>query len=355
MTLVERLGVSTPYIQAGMAGGITTVELVVAVSNHGGLGQIGAGYLTAETLKNDIQSVKRKTNRPFGVNLFVPENIHYDVEDEDRVRSILKPIEQRLGVNSTSLTKGNAFFDQCDVVISEEVPVVSFTFGIPSSEVMKRFKERGTFLIGTATTVEEATLNEEAGMDAIVVQGAEAGGHRGTFATAFDRACVGTMALIPQVADQCKIPLIAAGGIMDGRGTLAAKALGAEMVQLGTQFLLCEESGAHPLHKQAISTAKETDVVLTSAFSGKPARGIHNQFIDTFEDVSPLPYPAQNTLTGPIRKQAGKLGITDYMSMWTGQGVRLAKQETVVELLDRLQREEAKVLEGLHTSKNKRE
>ncbi len=127
------------------------------------------------------------------------------------------------------------------------------------------------------------------------------------------------------------------------------------MVQLGTQFLMCEESGAHSLHKQAIATAKETDAVLTSGFSGKPARGIHNQFMETFEDVSPLPYPAQNTLTGPIRKQAGEIGKTAYMSMWSGQGVRLAKQETVVELLDRLQREEATILHALYTSRSKKE
>ncbi len=226
MTLMERLGVSAPYIQAGMAGGITTAELVASVSNHGGLGQIGAGYLTSETLKKDIQAVKRKTNNPFGVNLFVPEDIYYDVDEEERVRSVLKPIEEELGVNSIPLTGGNAFLDQCDVMISEEVSVVSFTFGIPSIEVMKRFKEKGIFLIGTATTVEEAILNEKAGMDAIVVQGAEAGGHRGTFATAFDRACVGTMVLIPQVADQCRIPLIAAGGIMDGEVHLRKGAWG---------------------------------------------------------------------------------------------------------------------------------
>ncbi|WP_059106164.1 NAD(P)H-dependent flavin oxidoreductase [Shouchella shacheensis] len=338
--IAEEIGIELPWFQAGMAGGVTTVELVTSVSEAGGLGQLGAGYMNVESLREAIDAIKKQTSKPFGVNLFVPEACSWKKEEETKASLALQPARLALGLEAEEgIHVTDAYDELLAVVLEKKVPVVSFTFGKPSADTVEVLQENGSYVIGTATTVEEAILNEAVNVDAVVAQGSEAGGHRGTFASDFQQALIGTMSLVPQVVDAVRVPVIAAGGIMDGRAIVAAEALGAEGVQLGTQFLMCKESGANLLHKLAISQAPETATVLTAKFSGKPARGLANRFTEEFQEVPTLPYPAQNELTKPIRAQAAKQQDASYMSLWAGQSPRLAKEQSVTQLMSALKSE----------------
>ncbi|MBS4211189.1 MULTISPECIES: NAD(P)H-dependent flavin oxidoreductase [Neobacillus] len=342
-SLTKLLEVRYPIIQAPMAGGVTSSELVAAVSNSGGLGMIGAGYLSPSQLRQQIHEIRELTSRNFGVNLFVPSPYNVDEDKINYAKSVLMPLQEGLGIEGNpSLPSFEAdlktFHEQVDIIIEEKVPVCSFTFGLPSAEIIAKLKQHSITLVGTATTVQEAKLNEEAGMDAVVVQGMEAGGHRGTFLGGDQQSLIGLMSLLPQATDSISIPIIAAGGIMDGRGVMAAKCLGALGVQMGTAFLVCEESGANKLHKQAILEAEEDQTVLTKAFSGKMARGVNNRFIHKHEQMeNHLPaYPVQNELTKAIRKASAAKGNHEYMSLWSGQSPRLARNITVSELIGRI-------------------
>lgn len=340
-----QLLIDYPIFQAPMAGGITTASLVSGVSNCGGLGNIGAGYLQADEIRNEIHKVRELTTKPFGVNLFVPTSMHVEelATKQERMNAILAKYEDELHVpkqvtmieladNSKKL-----FEAQLEEVLKAKVSICSFTFGIPEQSVIKELKQNGAIVIGTATNVEEAYELVEAGMDMIVAQGSEAGGHRGTFRDE-RTGMIGTMALVPQIVDAVKVPVIAAGGIMDGRGIAASFMLGAEAVQLGTAFLPCMESGANPVYKKAVIDATEDETTMTKAFSGKLARGVSNRFMEEMKlfEAELLPFPLQNTMTGNIRKQAGLLKNKDFMSLWAGQGVRLAKEMTAAELMTKL-------------------
>ncbi|MBY0122211.1 nitronate monooxygenase family protein [Bacillus sp. S/N-304-OC-R1] len=340
--ITEKLGISYPIFQAPMAGGITTSKLVSETSNFGGLGNIGAGYMSPEEMEQSIQEIRLLTSKPFGINLFVPnQNIEYSEEEYAEAQNALLTFKNELGINDSNQgvkQDYTALYEkQVEVVLKLKVPVCSFTFGIPSDEVIKELKNQGIVIIGTATNVKEAIELEKSGVDMIVAQGSEAGGHRGTFHEE-GAGLIGLMALIPQVADAVKVPVIAAGGIMDARGIAAAFLLGAKGVQLGTAFLTCKESGTHHVYKNAILNSTEEQTTLTKAFSGKLARGIKNRFIGDMNNSEKqvLPFPVQNDLTGLIRKQAAQLNNPDYMSLWAGQGVRLAKETTVRELMERL-------------------
>ncbi|MFC7392710.1 NAD(P)H-dependent flavin oxidoreductase [Scopulibacillus cellulosilyticus] len=336
--ITEDLGIKYPIIQAGMAGGVTTPELVAAVSNTGALGTLGAGYMSLEQMRETIRKIKQLTDNPFGVNLFIPEMP--DVLDEkiEKANEWLRPFRESLNISETPQVKKpntSLFEKQIEVIIEERVPVCSFTFGIPPKETVQQLKKENVTVIGTATTVKEAITNEEHGMDMVVAQGSEAGGHRGTFMGAFEEAMIGTMALVPQIADHVNIPVIAAGGIMDGRGVLAAMVLGAEAVQMGTAFVTSQESGANVQHKEAILNSIEEQTVVTSAFSGKPARGIKNEFITKMaEHEKELPaYPVQNTLTKTIRSEAAKQNRPEWMSLWCGQNPRSSKQQSARKII----------------------
>ncbi|WP_270181242.1 NAD(P)H-dependent flavin oxidoreductase [Alkalihalobacillus sp. CinArs1] len=333
--LLELLKLEHPIIQAGMAGGVTTPALVATVSNAGALGTLGAGYMTPEAMKEAIEEIQTLTNRPFAVNVFVPEYPKATEREMKHANELLNPFRDELGLAeepSPEIDK-SLFENQIEVIKELNVPIVSFTFGLPDQEVIQDLKGEGIILIGTATSVEEAIVNEKSGMDAVVAQGSEAGGHRGTFLATNEG--VGTMSLIPQVADAVKIPVIAAGGIMDGRGVCASMVLGADGAQLGTAFVTCDESGANPHHKEAIVHTKETETVLTSSFSGKPARGIRNTFIDRMEghEHELLAYPLQNALTKGIRKEAAKQHNPEFMSLWSGQSPRLSRQESASKII----------------------
>ncbi|MFC0562094.1 NAD(P)H-dependent flavin oxidoreductase [Halalkalibacter alkalisediminis] len=340
--LTKQLGITYPLIQAPMAGGVTTTKLVAAVSSCGGLGMIGAGYLTPFQMREQIKQIQKATTKPFGVNLFVPSSIRTSEEEVREANQFLKPYLEKYNLQPetkpllpTELA-WEQFEQQLKVIVEEKVPICSFTFELPTDEQISLLKEHDVLLIGTATNVKEAMLSEQKGMDMVVVQGTEAGGHRGSFMDD-SKSLIGLMSLIPQVVDRVQIPVIAAGGIMDGRGMSASLCLGAKGVQMGTAFLTCKESGAPEIHKKAILQALDDATVLTRSFSGKWARGLNNVFIEemkAYEDQLP-DFPIQNILTKQLRQVAAKENNMDFMSLWSGQSPLLAKDQSVGELISR--------------------
>ncbi|ATB44382.1 enoyl-[acyl-carrier-protein] reductase [Cystobacter fuscus] len=333
--LAALLGVEHPIIQAPMAGGATTPELVAAVSNAGGLGSTGAAYLKPEDIVKHSRRVRELTDRPFAINLFVPPPPPAEVAP-DRMLAVLADYHARLGLAPPQppTSPMPSFEEQVDAVAESGARVFSFIFGVPPAGVLARLRARGLVLAGTATTVREAKLLEEAGVDFIVAQGSEAGGHRGTFVGPVEKALVGTMALVPQVADAVGLPVVASGGLMDGRGIRAARALGAAGVQLGTAFLTCPESGIAPVYKAALREAKDDSTVLTRAFSGRPARGIANDFTEALRD-SPdiLPFPLQHAATTPLRGASAARGDSRFMALWAGQAAALSRSLPAAELM----------------------
>jgi nitronate monooxygenase len=338
---MERLKLAHPIIQAPMAGGSDTPELAAAVCNAGGIGVLGAAYLTPPQIRDAALAVRARTNRPFGINLFSPLPVPAKVDTGPAMASVA-PYYAELGLAPPDPPglSGHSFADQLAAVLDSGAAVFSFAFAIPSARDLAAAKSRGLFVMGTATTVEEARLLERAGVDAIVAQGAEAGGHRGTFAGSFEAAMIGTMALVPQMVDAVPVPVVAAGGIMDGRGIAAALALGAQAVQMGTAFLTCAESGLIEAYRQAIMNAAPHETAITRAFSGRQARGIVNRFMTEVEAGGAiLPFPRQNALTRPLRTAAAKQGRAEFLSLWAGQGLGLARRQSTDELMARLVRE----------------
>lgn len=348
--LTKQLNIDYPIIQAGMAGS-TTPELVAAVCNAGGLGMIGAGYFDDEKLENEIDEVNQLTNKPFAVNLFVPSNNEVDNGLVEHMKEWLKPYRKAFNLEEpvVNITEQQQFDRAIDIIIKKKVSIVTFTFGIPNKETISKLKAHDITLIGTAASVDEAQANEEAGMDIVVAQGSEAGGHRGSFLnTSNDNALVGVMSLVPQIVDNIAIPVVAAGGIMDGRGLVASMVLGAQAVQMGTAFLTTLESGANNVLRNAILNSKETDTVVTPVFSGKPARGIDNEFIHEmgkYDDIIPS-YPIQNQLTNGIRKAAVQKGDANMTHLWSGQSPRLAQSVSVDELIQQIIAQSTNVLQN---------
>lgn len=330
------LNIDYPIIQVGMAGS-TTPELVAAISDEGGLGTIGAGYMNHEQLLTEINEVHQLTQNSFAVNLFVPEHPDVDESAIKLMQSILEPYYSKYNLNVPDIKSHTyeSFEQMIDIIIEKHVPIVSFTFGIPDNKMISKLQSNDIKVIGSAASVEEAFLCEQAKMDAVVIQGYEAGGHRANFKTTNN---IGLFALIPQVADVINIPIIAAGGIMDHRGINAALALGASGVQMGTAFLTSKESKAPVIHKEAIFNASETDTVLTKAISGKEARGIKNLLISQLEKFNDdiLPYPYQNDLTSSLRKQAALHYQVEDLHLWCGQAPRLAKNNTAKEIFSEI-------------------
>lgn len=333
-----RLGIRHAIIQAPMAG-VGTPELVAAAANAGALGSIAAAYLQPEQITEQIAAVRRLTDRPFGVNLFAGPPSGDEV-DAAPMQALLGEWHARLGIDPPSFPPpaGPEFDAQLEAILAADVPVFSFTIGIPAAGALAELRRRGTYVMGTATTVAEAEALADAGVHAIVAQGSEGGGHRGTFAPPFERGMIGTMALVPQLVDAVRLPVVAAGGIMDGRGIVAAHALGAAAVQLGTAFITTEESGATAGYKAALLSGREDDVVVTRAFSGRPARGLRNRFIAQVEDggVPIPPFPLLNAMTRPMRNAATRQDVPDALSLWCGQAVRLTRRERAADLVARL-------------------
>jgi len=346
--LTERLGIRYPIIQAPMAGS-TSPELVAAVSNAGGLGSLGAALLPPEDLRRAIAEIRRLTDRPFNVNLFAwREPDQPDAAAVAAVAAALAPYRSRVGLPDEAVLPLPPSLEallqaQLAVVCEEAVPVFSFTFGIPPFD---KVQATGAVIIGTATTVDEAVALEQAGVDVVVAQGAEAGGHRGGFLAPPEASLVGTVALVPQVADRVAVPVVASGGIMDGRGVAAALALGAHGAQLGTAFLTCPESAAHPAHRAALSRSSDTDTCVTAVYSGRPARAIRTALIRQLEadGPGPLEFPLQYGRTGPIHYAAAEAGEEDLMFLLAGQAAGLARSLPAAELVEAIARETEAVI-----------
>jgi nitronate monooxygenase len=354
--LAELIGIEHSIIQAPMAGGTTTAELVAAVSNAGALGSLGAAYLSPQQIAESIADIRRLTRRPFCVNLFVlPPAPVPGSWDAGAILAFLSRHHAALGLPPPEVPTSFApdTEGQWAAVLAERVPVFSFTFGVPDPALISRFQAGGTRVLGTATTVAEARALAEAGVDGIVAQGSEAGAHRATFAAGFDESLVGTVALVPQVVDEVDVPVIASGGIMDGRGIVAAEALGAAGVQMGTAFLTTREAGTSAAYRNAVLRARDDQTVITRAFSGRPARGIVNAFIQQMsapDAPEPLPFPVQNALTGPMRRAAAQQSDADRLALWAGQGAPLARAIGAGELVERLVEERDSVVRQLSSA-----
>ncbi|MCE7043920.1 nitronate monooxygenase family protein [Dyadobacter sp. CY312] len=335
--LTQLLKIKYPIIQAPMLG-VTTPEMVAAVSNEGGLGSLPVGLQSPEKALELIRKTKSLTAKPFAVNLFAHDLPEIDPaaisELQDRLLVIAR--EHGLDYNPVEIEKIRhySYREQIEIIIAEHVPVVSFTFGVIDQESIRRFHEAGILLIGTATSVREAQHLESIGIDVITAQGIEAGGHRGTFLFDEPLPQVGSMSLIPQVTDQVKVPVLAAGGIMDGRSIKAAMILGALGVQVGSAFLRSDESLGIDVYKDAVADSADTETVLTRAFSGRWARGIRNTFHDEVEKLN-LDYPAYpllNDLTVPMRTASQKSQNKEFTTLWAGQSARLAKSKSSAEI-----------------------
>ncbi|WP_175685455.1 NAD(P)H-dependent flavin oxidoreductase [Burkholderia anthina] len=327
--LTQRLGIALPIVQGPMNGG-STPEMVIAVSNAGGLGSLAAAGLSPEAIRSQVGTIRAGTSKPFAINLFVLDT---PAPSDDEVRGALErlqPIRAELGLAQGQPLEQYCedFREQLEALIELKVPVASFTFGLLDAPSVQRLHDAGSLVIGTATNVAEARAWEANGADIICAQGAEAGGHRGTFLGHPNASMIGTLALVPQIADVVSLPVIAAGGIMDGRGIAAALTLGAQAAQLGTAFLTCAESPIHPAWKAHIRQSTDTSTRTSRTFTGRPARGIVNDYMRRmakFEQHVPA-YPIQNALTIEIRKAAGAANRTDFISMWAGQAAGLSRR-----------------------------
>jgi nitronate monooxygenase len=332
-TLVDLLGIEHPIIQAPMAGATNPV-IVAAVSNAGGLGSFGAAGSPPQKLRETVRAIQEQTSRPFNVNLFAAHTEDFDREARPgpRLAQQLAAYHSEFGLGDVPVPGPmfGPFDEQLDVLIEEKVPVISFHFGADAAAVEKAHAGGATVLC-SATTVEEAKTLEQAGVDAVIAQGGEAGGHRGTFSIDYEKALIGTMALVPQIVDAVNVPVIAAGGIMDARGVVASLALGASGVQMGTAFLGCPEMSVLDAWRASLGNAAAEDTKVTKAVSGRPARAIRNRYIEEVEalDEALLPYPAQYSVSRDLRNSAAERDDSGFMSMWAGQGVGLIRNQPV--------------------------
>ena len=329
--LTAKLGIDYPVIQ-GPLGGLSSQKLTAAVSNFGGLGSFGAHSLTPGAIKDVIAEIRSLTAKPFAMNLWVSmEDEGARTSDENAFNRSLAPLSAHiaaLGAPRPTFKPYSParFEDQARVLLDAKVPVFSFIFGIPPREVLEECRAKQIVTIGTATTPEEGAALQEAGVDAIVASGFEAGGHRGSFLRAAEDSLTGTLSLVPQIVDNVDVPVIAAGGIGDARGVIAALALGAEGVQMGTLFLGCEESGASLLHRRALREKKAGHTALTKGFTGRLARGIHNRLLQELnqQGTAILPYPLQRSLMRNLAIPAEAAGRSDLLPLWAGQSANLS-------------------------------
>ncbi|WP_306368323.1 nitronate monooxygenase family protein [Nocardiopsis sp. CC223A] len=341
------LGIRYPVVQGPFGGGLSSVGLTAAVSGAGGLGSYGVHAMAPEDIGPLVGRIRAATSEPFAVNLWVPR-----AEEERPVpdAAVLAVHTDRLaahyaefGLTPPDLEAANAHPDfdaQLDAVLAARPPVISVVMGPPPRRLVEAARSAGAVVVGTATTVAEAVVLEEAGCDVVVASGSDAGGHRGSFLAPVRESLVGTFSLVPQVRDavSASVPVVAAGGIADGRGVAAALTLGADGVQVGTGFLRTPESGASPVHREALASEQARTTVLTRLFSGRPARGIANALVRGLADAEDRvpPYPGQNNLMLPIRARAADSGRADRLNLWSGQSALLASGEGAGEYLSAL-------------------
>ena len=343
-SLLAARGVRLPIVQGPMAGA-DTARLAAAVSQAGGLGMLGCGMRSPSAMREAAAEVRRLTAQPFGINLFVQETPTPAPATVAQALEQLAPLYAQWGLQPSVPARWcEDFGAQFETLLELRPAFASFTFGILDAAQVQRLHTAGCAVIGTATTVQEALAWAEVGADAVCASGLEAGGHRGTFLGDFTAAQVGTLALVPQCVDALApqgVAVIAAGGIMDGRGMAAAQALGAQAVQMGTAFLACPESGIGPAYRTALARADATQTRITRSFSGRPARGITNAMmarLQPLEHIWPA-YPVHNALMGPVRRAAAEADDSGYLALWAGQGVAAARALPAAALVQELARE----------------
>lgn len=349
--LSSKLGLSVPIIQAPMAGGPSSQELVAACSAAGALGAFGFAYTQPEGMKKQSAWVRAKTDKPFGINLFTSAQPgEVDATSQRGALEAVAGYYKELGLPVPEAVKAPYAPDldaQLDAV--EEIRPKVFTAHLAAlpEERVRKLKEKNILLGGSANCIAEAKRLESLGFDFVIAQGGEAGGHRGSYLRDPYESLTGTLALVRLVVRNVKLPVVAAGGIMDGAGIAAVLALGAQLAQLGTAFLPCPESGASQVHKDLLLKTTEDDTRITEKFSGKPARGLANRFMKEMDKAPQLVFPAQNSITGKLRQASAKAGKPDFVALWAGQAAPLCRALPASELIARLEAETVESIQKL--------
>ncbi|AVO59507.1 NAD(P)H-dependent flavin oxidoreductase [Pseudomonas chlororaphis] len=331
--ILDLLGIELPIIQAPMAGA-TTTAMVIAAAQAGGLGSLPCAMLSPEQIRQEVQSIRQATRAPLNLNFFCHQNPTPDPEREILWKNALEPYYRELGADFEAPTpvSSRAPFDavSCELVEELRPEIVSFHFGLPKPALLARVKATGAKVLSSASTVDEAIWLEQRGCDAIIAMGYEAGGHRAIFLSEDLNTQVGTMALVPQIVDAVQVPVIAAGGIGDARGIVAAFALGASAVQLGTAYLFTPEAKVSAAHHRALRSAKESETALTNLFTGRPARGIVNRVMREIGPINPLApaFPLAGGALMPLRAKDD----ADFANLWSGQALRLGLELPAFEL-----------------------
>lgn len=337
--LCDLLGIEHPIIQAPMAGA-TTPEMAAAAANSGALGSLGCAMFTPERIEQEARRTRSLTNRSINLNFFVHEAPTQDQSKAEKAHAVLASWYEKMDAGDVPEPfEGHFPFDEamCDAVIAASPSVVSFHFGLPDAGIVKRVKQAGIVVLSSATSVAEAHWLEQRGVDAVIAQGYEAGGHSGWFLPRGASNVAGTMALVPRIVDSVSVPVIAAGGIADGRGIAAALMLGAAGVQIGSAFLTTPESMISAVHKTAILEASGDDTMLSKAFSGRNARTVANDYASEMDKVADWPdFPLVNAMTGPLRKVSAETGKPDAVALWSGQAVGLNREATTAQTVARL-------------------
>ncbi|MFL6623846.1 MAG: NAD(P)H-dependent flavin oxidoreductase [Sulfurifustaceae bacterium] len=337
MTLQALLGIELPIIQAPMAG-VQVSALAIAVSNAGGLGSLPCALLSLDGMRKELTAIKAQTKKPFNVNFFCHTPPSPNAEREAAWRAALTPYYREFGIDPTTIPAGPGrapFSPEAVDALEEFKPaVVSFHFGLPAPELLARVKALGAKIIASATTVDEARWLETRGVDAVIAQGVEAGGHRGNFLSDDLTTQVGTFALLPQIVRAVKVPVIAAGGIADAKGVAVAMALGAAGVQIGTAYLLCPEATTNAVHRAALKSEAARHTALTNVFTGRPARGIVNRIVrevGPMSSVAPA-FPLATAAIAPLRAKAESQGSGDFSPLWSGQNATGCKEIPAAQL-----------------------
>ncbi|WP_445354471.1 NAD(P)H-dependent flavin oxidoreductase [Microbulbifer sp. EKSA008] len=340
--LTKKLGIKYPIIQGPFGGGLSTIRLLSAVSNAGGMGSFGAHILSPSGIHELISNIRKETDKPFAINLWVSDHdkggLGMQREAFNECIGYFKPYYDALNIEPPEFPdKYTEYYEeQVEALIEAAPPVFSFVYGIPGMDILEQCRKKGITTIGAVTTLDEALAMENAGVDIILATGLEAGGHRVSFMGKPEDSLYGGLALIPQIVDRVNVPVISAGGIVDARGVKAALALGAQGVQIGTAFLACEESGTSTMHREVLFSEASYKTVLSRAFTGRLARFIPNEFINSIEQSKelPLPFPIQSFFTSTFKKAANEQENQHYASLYAGQGAPLLKHKKALDLIE---------------------
>jgi nitronate monooxygenase len=335
--MLTQFGMSIPLIAAPMSGGPTTPAMVSAATQAGGLGLLAAGYKTVDAIEAEIKSV-RSEGIPFGINVFTPNPLPVDPDSYRVYAAIMQREADQFGLSlpREPIEDTDKFDEKIALLLDDPVPMVSFTFGIPPRGVIAALRQANSVVVQTVTTADEAAQARDAGVDMLAVQAAVAGGHSGTLSPRRPLTPVPLVDLVEQIVATVRLPVLAAGGLATPSAVADVIRAGAAAAVVGTVLLRADESGASATHQAALTDPARTETVLTHAFTGRPARGLRNAFIDAHEAQAPLGYPALHYLTSPLRKAAAAVGKPDYVHLWAGTGYRNATAEPTSDILRRL-------------------